>query len=852
MGFGGFGKGRLRRAALAMMTTVSLVAISAAALAQSQAPSASHSRIKVSVPEGSLEKGLLLLGRQTGLRLLYPSALTAGRTTQGVSGEMDPTEAVAELLAKTGLEAFFTSENTVRIFDSATRSARAQEAPLSTITVEGDAASAPGRENVTGPVDGLVATQTATGAKASTPIVEVPQSISVVPAAQVTAQGAQTIRDALRYTPGVNTDTLGTGDFSDTFMRVRGFKPDLYLDGTRLPNPPASSAYPEVEPYNLERIEVLRGPSSALYGSSGPGGLVNMTSKRPLDSPLHEIALQTGSFNRKQIQFDFSDRLNGSPDALFRVVGLFRDADHQVDFYQDKREFIAPSLTLKNDTTKLTLLSSYFHSEGTWNFFNFMPASGTVLPNPNGRISMHRNYGEPAYDNLKREQFTAGYEFEHKFDDALTFKQNVRYMRTDFAQSAIAPGRAGSNPALNNDPRTGLLIGDPTMQNVRRGAIYLASDNENFTIDNQIEGKFNTGPFAHTLVVGFDYRKLDSNYDYILGGARPTLNIFNPVYGAPISFVALPLQRDDYTLEQSGIYFQDQIKLNNWILTVGGRNDWATTLTDNKLDPTKGFTGPRDTAFTGRAGLGYEFANGVVPYVSYATSFDPVVGASAARKPFQPTTGDQWEVGVKYQPQGTRTLITAAAFDITQQNVLTRDPLNIGFSVQTGEVNVKGFEFEARTEVMPKLNIIAAYTYLDAEITKSNVPGEAGHRPNFTPEHQVALWAQYGFSGPYLDGLTIGAGVRYVGETTGFQPGANYGGTVGVVAPFTLTTPDYALVDAMMSYDLGYLSQSLNGAMLRVNATNLFDKYYVAGCSSVIQCGLGSSRRVLATLSYKW
>jgi iron complex outermembrane receptor protein len=851
MGFGGIGKGRLRDLALAATASVSLLAMTAVAQAQLPAvTSTSQAKIKVSVPAGSLEKGLLLLGRQTGVRLLYPSTLTADRTTQGLSGEMDAPQAVAALLAGTGLQALFTDERTVRIFDPVAMRANGQAIQLETISVEGGGVA--GSQNVTGPVDGFVATQTATGAKSSTPIVEIPQSISVVPQAQITAQGAQNVREALRYTPGVNTETIGAGDFSDISIRIRGFRPDLYLDGLRVPNPPSLTGYADIEPYNLERIEVLRGPSSALYGSSGPGGLINMTSKRPLDTPRNEVAVQGGSYNHKQAQFDFSNQINGSPNALFRLVGLFRDSDNQINFFEDKRQFIAPSLTIKNDTTKLTLLASYFHSEGVWNFFNFMPASGTVLPNPNGRIGMRTNYGEPSYDNLKREQYTAGYEFEHKLSDAWTFRQNTRYMKTDFAQSAIAPGRQGSVVGLNNDPRTGLALDNPTLRNVQRGAVYLASDNENFTIDNQIEGRFNTGVLAHTIVVGFDYRKLDSNYDYIAGGTRTTLNIFNPAYGATIGTPITPLQVDEYKLEQTGVYFQDQIKLKNWILTLGGRNDWATTLTANQLSTVnKGFVGPKDTAFTGRAGLGYEFDNGIVPYVSYATSFDPVVGSALGGTTFQPTTGEQWEGGVKYQPKGTKTLITAAVFDITQQNVLTRDP-STGFSIQTGEVNVKGFEFEARTEVMPKLNIIAAYTYLDAEITKSAIPEEVGYRPSFTPDHQASLWAQYGFSGPFWEGLTVGGGVRYVGEQVAFIPGASYGGTIEVVDPFTLVTPDYTLVDAMMSYDLVHLSRSLAGAKFQVNATNLFDKYYVAGCGSTIQCGLGQSRRVIATLSYKW
>lgn len=730
---------------------VAATAIAALAIMAVADPSeAQETAVRISVPAGSLEKGLLSFGRQSGLQLLYSTKAAVGKKTLGLKGEMPVSAAIDKLLDGTGLQAKFTSENTVRIFDPTLMDANGQAIQLDTIAVEGEAIRDEGRSrsNVTGPVRGLVATQTATGTKTATPIVEVPQSISVVPATQITAQGAQSVSQALRYTPGVFAEPNGAADVGSTFIRLRGFNSDLYLDGLRLPNNPSAAVYSEVEPYGVERIEVLKGPSSGLYGSSGPGGLVNMTSKRPLDTPFHEVNLQTGSFNRKQISFDFSDRFNGNPDALFRVVGLARYSDTQFNFQQDKREYIAPSVTLKNDATKITFLASYFHADYRANAFNRLPASGTVLPNPNGQISQNFYNGEPTYDRIRREQFTAGYALEHEFNESVKFRQNLRYVAATNDIFGIAPGRQGTDPALNNDPRTGLLVGDPSMLNMRRGAIYTGSDNNSIAVDNQLETKFVTGPFKHTAVFGVDYRTLDSTYVYTAGGTRTTINLFDPVYSnVPISRPTVPFNNDLYRLEQAGLYAQDQIKAGGWIFTIGGRQDWTNSKVDSQLD-TKPMYGPRDSAFTGRVGVGYEFGNGVVPYASYGTSFDPVVGTNASGALFRPTTGDQYEIGVKYQPPGTKTLITAAAFDITQQNVLTRDTLNPNFNVQTGEVNVKGFELEARAELFDRFSVIAAYTYLDAKITKSNIAGEAGNRPNLTPEHQASIWGQYGQGAP--------------------------------------------------------------------------------------------------------
>ncbi len=676
--------------------------------------------------------------------------------------------------------------------------------------------------------------------------------MSVVTADQITAQGAQSIGQALRYTPGVSSETLGVGDFTSTFIRQRGYVADLYLDGLRLPRPPASAAYAEVEPYNVERVESLRGPSSGLYGASGPGGIINMVSKRPLDKPFHEIAVQGGSFDRKQVQFDFSDRINGNPDALFRVVGLARDSNHQVDYLQDSRQFIAPSITVRNEQTSLTAMASYFHADNRFNLFNYLPASGMILPNQNGRLSQSLYLGNPNYDRIKREQFTAGYAFEHRFDEMLTFRQNFRFVQTDNDLLTSAIARPSNSLATGNDPRTGLALGDASLQTVRLGTIAQYAHTEQFTLDNQLEARFSTGPFSHTAVVGYDYRDVDATYLFLSGGGTAfTLNLYNPVYNIaatqpPTGF----LQNDAYKQQHSAIYFQDQIKFDRWILTLGGRQDWAESLTNNKLG-NLGFRGPDDSAFTGRAALAYQFDNGITPYVTYGTSFEPIIGTAFGGVPLRPTTGAQYEGGVKYQPPGTRTLLTAAVFDLTQQNVLTPDPVNAGFSIQTGEIHTLGAEFEARTELTDNFSLIAAYTYLDATVTVSNRPGEVGTTPNYNPRNAASVWGQYKLDGD-LRGVTVGGGVRYVSSREAWQPAVNYGGVVGNVPAFTLVTPGYTLFDMMVSYDFAYLSPAMKGTNLRINATNLFDTWHVAGCNSIIQCSQGIGRTVLATLSYKW
>lgn len=261
----------------------------------------------------------------------------------------------------------------------------------------------PAAESAFGPANGYVAERSATGTKTDAPILEVPQTINVVTAEQMNDQAVQSVSEALRYTPGVSVENFGALSPTDSYTRVRGFRTDLYLDGTRLPIKGDGAAAFAVEPYGLERVEVLKGPASGLYGSSGPGGLINMVSKRPTDVPINEIQIQTGSFDRAQVAFDFSGPVTADKSVLFRLTGLARDADTQVDFAEDNRLFIAPALTIRpSSQTTLTLLASYSEEDSVWPFFNLVPPQGSVLSNPNGRIPRSRYTGEPDHAAVRR------------------------------------------------------------------------------------------------------------------------------------------------------------------------------------------------------------------------------------------------------------------------------------------------------------------------------------------------------------------------------------------------------------------------------------------------------------------
>lgn len=695
-------------------------------------------------------------------------------------------------------------------------------------------ARAASAERANGPVQGYLASRSGTGTKTDSPILTTPQSISVVTKDQISAQGAQSIVEALRYTPGVTLDTFGATTFFDS-MKLRGFEAPRYLDGLRLPVDPGTQfAYPRIEPYGLERLEVLRGPSASLYGQTDPGGLINMVSKRPTDTRQNEIVGVLGSFNKFQGAFDTSGPLDKSGEFLYRVVGLARSTDGQQDFVHENRYYIAPSLTWRpTSDTSFTVLSHYQKSDNKgWQ--QYVPGGASLLPNPLGHVPYGRYLGEPGVDGYQLNQWSLGYAFEHRFDNNLQFRSNFRYLEaTNNLTGVRSEGFFGvpfSATGVLADFRTG-----------PRSINYVNSAVQNAALDNQVQADFATGPLIHKVLVGFDYQHQTATSNYKFSPIAP-IDVFSPTYGAflpPPGSLAAFIDTDT-TLKQAGLYAQDQIKLDRWTLTLTGREDWAQATTVSRGGfPAPGTYFQSDKASTGRVGLSYLFDVGLSPYVNYSTSFLPTSGVDAFGNPFKPTTGEGGEIGIKFRPVGSNLMLTAAVFDTTQRNVLTPDPTNINVSVQTGAVRNRGFEFEARGNVTRELEIVAGYSKYDPRVINAN-DGTVGKYLLNTALDQASLWAKYTWLDGPVAGLGIGGGVRYVGES--YADSFN-----------TILIPDYTLFDATVSFDFKYLRPDLKGWSVQVNATNLTNKYYVASCvTSAAYCGLGAARTVLGTVKYAW
>lgn len=668
-----------------------------------------------------------------------------------------------------------------------------------------------GDENPKGPVKGYVAKSSSTASKTGTSLIETQQSVSVITRDQMEAQSAQTLAEAVEYTPGVVGQPYGSDPRFDS-PSIRGFdgRQSQFLNGLRMMRTFGAASY---EIYGLERVEVLRGPASVMYGQGNPGGLTNMISKRPTFESFGEVGVQAGSHEYYGTFFDVGGPVAGSDAFAYRLTGMARKAGEQTDFLDNDRYFIAPALTWKPDEdTSLTILTSLQHDNPSTP--SGLPAALT-LNATNYKLPRDFYVGDRGFDRSSRTLANFGYEFEHRFDETWTFRQNFRYSHFDWEYQALSLSRTNLlNPRTLN--RTSLIQDE--MLNT-------------YNMDNQLQAEFATGGLEHTVLFGLDARYFDNNTLSNFGTA-PGLDIFKPNYNQ--NFVITPTSRTDVhsDMTQISLYVQDEIAYENWRATFGLRHDWART--DSRSTNLAGVTtayDQRDSKLTGRAGLSYLFDNGIAPYISYATSFEPIApinrldsNGAAITVPGEPTTGEQVEIGVKYQPEGFDGFFSAAVYDLKQQNIVRT--VSTGVQEQIGEVHVRGLELEGVASLTEGLDLRAAYTYMDAEVT------DTGLRPETVPENTASLWLNYTFQDDTaLEGLGIGGGVRYVGS--------RYGNATNTIK-----------MDANILFDAA-LTYQKNGYKASLNIQNIADEDYLSNCGT-FGCYYGEGRSVMGKLSFTW
>lgn len=774
--------------------------------------------LEFNIPAQPLPQALLALGKQAGLQVLYSADDLQGLRSQSVVGKYSSEQALTHMLGGTGI-AFSIQDNTVIL----QKPSAADTLELKTISVSGSSI-----ESAYGPVDGYVATRSASGTKTDTSILEIPQAINVVTADQIETQGARNLTQALRYTPG-----LGVNGFTDRNaiadeITSRGFAPTpLYLDGAYLPYAGSLGGAPQIDPYTLERVEVLKGPASVLYGQNQPGGLINLVSKRPTSEPRHQVKFGLGSYNRMNGAFDTSGPLDDQQTLSYRLVGLAKKGNDQVDHTNNERMLLAPSLTWSpSEDTSLTLLAQIQHDKGLFDY-QALPMIGSLVRGPNGR-KIDRNFfsGDSRYNDYKRDQYILGYDFTHSLSDDLKFRSTARYIDIRDRYKGFYLRSFASD-----------INGNTDYTRANRVKLDWQQHNIAYTLDNNLEFKFNTGALEHTTLAGVDYRHFNRKYDgYNAYNVLPV-----DLYGKnnyDTSSVTPQLDTKwDNTVRQIGLYVQDQIKLDSWILTIGGRQDWAEVENKDLLADT--ITEQRDNKLTGRIGLTYVTDFGLAPYVSYSESFLPTVGTAAPErggKAFDPTEGEQYEVGVKYQPY-EKTLLTLSTFQLKQKNVLTGDTEYPQYQSQQGQIRSRGVELEVKSS-LENIDVLAAATYIDSFYTKDTY-GNQDNRSEAQAPVSATAWVDYHFVQAPLAGLTWGVGARY----TGRKPGD---------AANSFHTPSYVVYDTTLSYDLGKLSSDMRGLQASLNVQNLFDREYVSDCNYSFGCYYGQERVASVEVSYDW
>lgn len=697
--------------------------------------------------------------------------------------------------------------------------AAAQEEPaplvLDQITVEGAALGG------IGPDIGYVAENTTTGSKTDTPIDFIPQSVSVITEQEMTDRDVEALENALAYTAGVTPSIWGADERFDQFL-IRGFDIGPYgvfRDG--LPQKVMGFSGFRVEPYGAQRVEVLRGPSGTLYGQNYPGGMVNVITKRPEFETFREVGISYGSFDTLEGKFDLTGPIGDSGTLAYRLTGLIRDGDGQLEGSPNDRTYIAPALTYQDEDTSFTILANY-QDDNMSPAFN-VPIQGMDYPVEAATLPGWFDNTMPPWSQYKARIASIGYLFSQDFDAGWTFRQNVRYSRqdTDYRDLYFAGPLEDEN-------------GNADLTTFAMSAYTADETAEVFAADNQAQFEFDLAGTINTLLLGADYSlsTVDGVNLYDDGFSTPGMRLTyaDPDY-ADLDLSDVPVYADQkQTVEQYGLYLQNQSQIGQRThVTLGMRQAWVDNRVENHIGPSA--PAQDDSDFTWNIGVNYALDNGLTPYAGYSTGFLTNIGTLEDGSPFAPSESEQAEIGLKYRPAAFDALFTLAIFNITNTNVLTTSPENPNESVQTGEVRHRGLELEGNFDLGNGLSAVAAYTYLDAEITSSN-DGDEGNRPSLVPENQASLWANYAMPEGPLEGLSFGGGLRYIGQT--------FGDTAN-----TLSVPSYTLFDAAIRYTRGALEGS-------INATNLFDKEYFATCYPGGGCLPGDERVITAALTMRF
>ncbi len=639
----------------------------------------------------------------------------------------------------------------------------------------------------------IVAQELWVGGKVATSVLDTPASVSVITQKEIEQRSASTTEEVLQYTPGVITDFYGTDDRNDYFQ-IRGYQATTYRDGMTL----GSMRGVREEPFAYERIEVLRGANSTLFGPADPGGSVNFVSKQPRFERFGQGYLTYGSFDHVEGGVDVSDALNDDKTLAYRFVGKMQDSEREYDHSRDDNEFVMGGLTWRpTELTSATVILDYLNQDTTPN------SGGYPLDKEYDRSDF---YGEPDfnYHDVERSSITGN--LTHDFANGFVLRSNLRYseLTDDFGYIYLYDfaGRTGTTVSryhFGTDSEAEELIGNVLLQ-----------------YDARFEH------FDSSTLVGVEYRDAATEDSSFYGDAAP-IDIANPVYsGAPAAVTPYSRNKQDYTTES--IFLQQNFSFSRFIVTFGVRND-GIDLSSTNISGVKASDDFSETSL--RGALTYKVTDEVSTYISMVESVKPpTIGVT-------PERGKQYEIGAKYAPLGTNALFSAAIYDLTQDDVTIAVVQSNGTIEREtiGETRVRGLDLEAKAELTENLSLLGGYAYMDTEVVKGSLRTGASIKGNeFTaaPEHSASLWSYYSLPGT---SMSVGLGVRYIG--------AYYFDAVN-----TSESDSATLFDAAFNYRI------FDATDLAINVSNLFDEQHVVGSGTADYYNPG--REITAKLSYSW
>lgn len=654
-------------------------------------------------------------------------------------------------------------------------------------------------------------TESSSSPKLTQPLRDTPQTITVIPEAVIKERGASNLREVLRNSPGITFQAGegGGGLPGDQNFTMRGFsaRNSLFIDGVR-----DTGAYTR-DAFNLESVEVIKGPTGAVAGRSATAGAINQISKTPRAQDFQDYSLGYGSDDYKRVTADTNVAVN---DRLsLRLNAMYHDAEvSNRDVVENKRWGFAPSVAFGfSDATRLTLSYLYVEEDNVPDYgLPWLTVTQTTASDPshNGtfptgaydQADQSIFFGLRDYDFEDVETHIATAQLEHAFSDTLSFRNVTRYLDTDRDSAITAPR-------------------PPNRQLHRR-----TMGTENITNLTDFTVNFATGGITHALVTGVEIsRETTNNRNSANATNQPTYDDFfapNPndrPFGPMLANTGNP---SEVEIDTVALYVFDTISFSDqWHFSAGVRWDDS----DVEYDLLTLSSGERthleksESELTWHSAVVFKPVEAGSIYFSYGTSFDPTFDAGAtgpglseagnnvANIDFDPEESTNIELGTKWDLLDARLSLTAAVFQTEKENVRTRSGLDNAESyVLSGKQRVRGVELSATGNLTDAWSVFGGIVFLDSEYVSSRNEIEQGQELLVTPDVSFSAWTTYAFP----VGLIIGAGVQYTDEVLGRR-----------TADVQITTPDYWLLDAMAAYQL------TDTIALRLNATNLTDEEYV-------------------------